>query len=282
MNPLDKEEFTEFLKTINGNMPIHTEDKVTIPKTPFGYLPKNLMEQSVKINKKFIDSNQHIIEEIQYRDPKNLFATQMRDYQLELYRFYDILNHDNFYSSRLREGIIKPNLTEAREVGSMHVFGSMFMFGMNAVKTLGGTLETTTASTTNTFTADTLQGCSVVGVSGDYYDRVAFSINSGAAGDMRLGVYDDTGSTAPNNLYYETGAFGVANDYAWHSLTEFSLNTARTWIVFNCSSGAPSGNCDGAGSGRKARLGVAFGALPSSFGSPIDGGNVWQQKIGHS
>lgn len=79
-----------------------------------------------------------------------------------------------------------------------------------------------------------LQKCSALGVVGSYYDQIAAKVGN-SAGNIRMGVYDDTGSTVPNVKLAETGiiAMPASSTYTYQSITEFALTTAQAWLGMN-------------------------------------------------
>jgi len=103
-----------------------------------------------------------------------------------------------------------------------------------------------------------------------------------AAGNYRLGVYDDNSN--PNNLYAETGSLAAATGYTFKSLTEFALATTIVWTCMNYDGGLQHkrtsvGSFPGGGSIKSA----AFGAFPNPFGTPDASFDYkWVSKVGHS
>jgi hypothetical protein len=73
-----------------------------------------------------------------------------------------------------------------------------------------------------------------LGTVGHYYDQIAAKIGN-SAGSIRMGVYDDTGSTVPSARIAQTGIITMpaSSSYTYQSITEFALTTTQAWLAMN-------------------------------------------------
>lgn len=222
MNPLDKEEFTEILKIIKNDMPIHTDTSVKIKCSFSQGMPKNLKEYSDKVDNKFLNNNLHTIEEMEYR--KKGITNDFKNYQHKYYDESGILNHDLYFE---HEGTTYPKLHGA----------CGFIINPYIMKpaTLNGADLTTEASNTsgNNLNGYIYAGLLSTGVIGHLYDRIAFRRELGtASGQLRYGSYDSQSSVATNKMC-DTGLFNspANSSYVLQSVTEYALTTTENWTA---------------------------------------------------
>lgn len=79
---------------------------------------------------------------------------------------------------------------------------------------------------------------SALGTVGAYYNKIASDIVV-SAGNINMGVYDDTGSSVPNALIAQTGQITMpVAGYNYQSITEFQLTTTQAWHGMNYDSGS--------------------------------------------
>lgn len=227
MNPLDKSELSEFIITLNHEMPKHTPNKAEIRYSFSQGMPKDLMELSVKVDNKFLNENQSIIEEINHRDSKQWIPKWFREYQNNIYGDKDILNHDNFFVIDPNSRLCVPTISG----GNYHNMLSFSNASLNRGAALGAEVEIG-AATTHAFGYNGLI-CAypITLVVSSLYDQIA--VNSfAAAGTQNLGVYADS-SSYPGALIQDTGSLTLGADFNYNSITEFTVTGTANWLAHN-------------------------------------------------
>lgn len=261
-------------------MPYHTNNIGIIPYT-YKPLPKKLMEESHKVDNKFLNNHLGEIEEAVHKKLLNKipFIEQQKKYHEES----GILNHDNFFHADLATGtpISNDNFHH-----SQFVVNSNINFGCVA----GADLETFDVFVgAGNFSHVYLVTCNsdtTVGVIGECYDQIA--VNCADCNDnIRLGSYsDDSGD--PDVLYAQTASIPMTCDYAFKSLTEFELTSEKTWLTIHVESDnriSEGGERSGDERWSQSRSYSAFPdpATSISWSSKISSGaNLRQMKLGHS
>lgn len=97
---------------------------------------------------------------------------------------------------------------------------------------------------------------------------LSFYVTSGAAGSMRLGIYDDSAGI-PNNRKAFTNQITLINGWNTANVTVPILLVAGTyWITYLYNNGAINFKVDSSGNSKYHNM--AYAALPDPFGS-IDG-----------
>ena len=283
VNPTDPQEFAVFLRKLDDEMPIHTHNFAKIKATQ-GFLPKEVMPFSAKVDNKFLNNYLATIDEINHRKPNNAFVNWFRKYQLFHYSKHGILNHDGFFNSRLGNiGFIK---TKGATFFQLPFTGTVLGFGSIVdSKVFGATLETAnTGSSASDYANDHLLINKLVptGNIGEYYDRVAATVVT-QAGNINMGFYDDVAGT-PTNRLAQTGSISCpAAGYVWQSLTETAITTAQVWAAMNHDSATA----------RFTRWAQTLGdlkfnqpqtsvALANPTPSLTNNASIFQMKIGHS
>lgn len=211
------------IKDIQNEMPQHTENKA---KIPIGYTkpPKNFMDESARLDNKFLNNHQAEIEELAFRFPEYNLPKWMREYQRKYFLNYGILNHDGFYNEfgDPKGTFYKLSLSDLALIG---VVGS----GGN----IGSTIETTTSTTAfggSNNLGWLLASREAGGVIDDLYNQIAAHVNLTTS--YFIVCYDNTGAFAPNNRQGVTGDISyTADDYILKSVTEFSLATTEVWMA---------------------------------------------------
>lgn len=218
---MDKFDISFEVRDINKEMPIHTDNIMKIPRTQYEQLPKNLFKFSEKVNEKYLNNHISIIEEISHKFPSHPLPNWMKHYQNKYFKAS--LGHDGFFKQATNiDSRIKYRQHNNEFISFGHVNGAALTSGDSSSNTL--------------FTLGSIWGIKLsLGIIGQYYNQVAVNVQS-AAGNMRFGAYDDNGSTAPNNLYAQTGSIAATSDFAWRSLTEFALDTSQNWSAWQSDS----------------------------------------------
>jgi len=263
------------IRDMKNEMPLHSEDTASVPHR-YGNLPKNIMEESHKVDNKFL--NNHLCEIEEAVDKKLMDKTPFINQQIKYHGRSGILNHDNFFHGDLATGtpISNDNFHHSNFVVNPYMVSSPASYGAE--------LDTTDTGTGGQ--AKNQIFCNKTGsdgVAGELYNRIAYrnASLSGGAGDMVLGVYSEV-SSVPANLTATTASniSMSAPDYSWQSLTEFALETNEVWLVVNREQEGNSGEGAVAGSQYK---GLTFGAIPNPAGTGWT--TITQtrtQKLGHS
>jgi hypothetical protein len=111
-----------------------------------------------------------------------------------------------------------------------------------------------------------------------------FNLTGGAAGNVRVGLYDDN-SAVPNNLLGESASLAAQGNYTTnYPITECQMPAATGWMVHNQDNNGSHWSYWDNGTGtRYYRTSFAFGAFPNPFGSGSgDTNNAPQMKASHS
>ena len=227
MNPLDPEEFSEFLNIIDKNLPIITNESLKVKQSYSQGMPKNIMDHSIKINNKFLNDNLHTIEEINHRDNKNILSNWFKYYQNNI--FSDELKHDLFFTY---EGKIYPKVSG----GSYFNNNSLSFSNASLNRKVFGSTLTVGGTGSDVGISGTIFAGKATGTIGDYYDRSGVNIAVDSTGNIRTGAYQDSSDPADMILYQQsadTATSGTGfNDLA---LTEFALLTTSVWICMQVS-----------------------------------------------
>ena len=213
------------IRDIQREMPFHTNNKVVIPST-YKNLPEQPMEESHKVDNKFL--NNHLGEIEEAVDKKLLNKIPFIQQQKKYHEKSGILNHDNFFHCDLATGtpISNDNFRHSQfminsytEAGACTPGDDLETFG--AVGGYGNT-------SAQYFVLMRTPGTD--GVIGECYDQVTIDSNN-TTGNIRMGAYDDN-SNDPNVMYAQTGSVSQMDDYSWVAITEFELTSVRTWLAF--------------------------------------------------
>ncbi len=215
-------------------MPFHTDNTGKIPYS-FKSMPKNLMEESHKVDNKFL--NNHLSEIEEATDKKLLEKNSFIHQQVKYHKESGILNHDNFFHCDLATGT---------QISNDNFHHSNFVINPYTFVASCETLETGNASSSGNFGSNIVWSAKLPnGVIGCKYDQVAMNIDSLSSANMNLAVYDDSGGS-PNNLYESTSPHSASAGFNLKSVTEFTLSTVSNWSamvknanveLFNNSSG---------------------------------------------
>ena len=247
-------------------MPIHSEHTASVPYK-FGKMPKNFMEQSNKVEEKFLDNYLCEVEELKDNTKLSFILNQYRKYHCSA----DIRISDNF---------LKRNI----EYHSAHsLFGVIASSKLQS--TSGPTLETV-GSTNSTDAYGSFLVCNILtGTTvNDLYNRIAVDVGD-SNGSFHIGAYDDV-LGAPTNLLVTAGAFTPDSAYTDRTVTEFSIATTTTWLAFN-DNGATTASTwktlSGQTSGNNRYKARALSALPDPAGTGFTSHTkVVRMRISHS
>ena len=266
------------LRDIKNEMPYHNDNIAIIPRT-FQPLPKKLMDESHKVNNKFL--NNHLGEIEQAVDKKLLNKIPFIEQQKKYHEKSGILNHDNFFHCDLATGtpISYDNFKHQSYLVNPYMVSPAGCTG-------GDELETFPTHTGYGNMAwqylVLMKSPTTEGVIDTCYDQIAVNSN-GTSGSIRMGVYSDD-SDDPDVLYAENLDSMQAN-YDYKSLTEFTLTSVDTWLAIHIS----SNNLVSEGGERvgdeRWHKSVTFGAFPDPAGTgyiETSEASLRQMKIGHT
>jgi len=262
------------IRDMKNEMPYHTDNNAIIPYT-YKSLPKKLMEESHKVDNKFL--NNHLSEIEEAIDKKLLNKTSFVNQQTKYHKESGILNHDNFFHADLATGT---------PISNDNFHHSNFVINSYTdVGCVGGDdLETyTSGGTYGNSAGDQIVISSTSGTEGtvgECYDQIAIDSDN-TTGNIRLGVYDD--DSAPNNLYTSTGSISMTADYAFKSLTEFTLTTETTWLAYQKDQASKLKQLADVAFNNYDKT-IAYASLPNPAGSGwgTSGTEAKRMKIGHS
>lgn len=264
------------IRDIKNEMPLHTDNKTTIPYS-FKSLPKKVMEESHKVDNKFLNNHLGEIEEAVHK--KLIDKTSFINQQVKYHGKSGILNHDNFFHCDLATGtpissdnfhhsnfvidpyMVSPSCTKGDNLETFSTGGDWGNRGDNAIEMMR--------------TADT------DGVIDECYDQIALQSNQ-SSGNIYMGVYDDNGSTVPNDLYTQTGSLSIETGYAFKSLTEFELTTVKTWFAYVKDAAGQFNENNTVTFTHFVKSPYSYAALPDPAQTSGSYGSIIQMKIGHS
>jgi len=288
------DEFDKLKNALHTEMPFISESFVKIPYK-YAPFPKNLMDEAVRVNEKFLNKWQGVIEDKFSNQEKEIF----RAYQNKYFSNREL-------SSNLKESFFKKcNCKTKRQITDIiiqsighniwrnhgmkldytdflvNVFfsnhGNAFIsFGVpscNAGATLDslGAIVGSTSSTTGYIRAAGLDS----GSTSDCYDELAQDVNA-AGGNYRLAAYDD--SSGPNNLEAEAGSHSAATGVNVQSVTEWTLATATQFLAMQSDN---NGNEHDTWAGTLYLDAQSYGAFPDPISASTDNAPNWGQ-ISHS
>jgi len=263
------------VRDIKNEMPFHNDIIGKIPYT-FKPMPKNIMDESHKVDNKFL--NNHLCEIEEAVDKKLMDKTSFVNQQIKYHEKSGILNHDNFFHCDLATG------TPISNDNFRHAPFLVNPYMVSAPANYGAELDTTDTGTGGQAANQLL--CSKTGsdgIAGYLYNRIAYrnaSWSGGGTGEIFLGVYSQV-SSVPASLTSTTAELTTsAPDYSWQSLTEFALETNEVWLAVNRNKAGTSGE----GSVAQQYKDITFGALPNPAGTGwVTGGTQTRtEKLGHS
>ena len=136
--------------------------------------------------------------------------------------------------------------------------------------------ETTIQATVDSGNGDLVLAQDVTLAQDANLEKLSFYVET-AVGDLRLGIYDDTGpSGGPGNLLAETGAFTPAVGWNTQSITPLALTAGVYWLAYCPSSNSLAFRSSGTGSGHFDYGAWPFGPLPAVFSTtPTTGADHW-------
>jgi len=262
------------IRDIKNEMPLHSDNSVVIPYT-YKQLPKNIMDESHKVDNKFLNNHLGKIEEAVDKKliNKNSFVNQ----QINYHGKSGILNHDNFFHADLATGtpISNDNFHHSNFVINSYTEAGC-VAGDDLETFASGGIYANRAS--NSLCIYATSGTD--GTTDECYDQIAFDSNN-TTGNIRLGAYND--DSGPDDLYASTGSIANTADYAFKSLTEFTLTTDKTWLAY-LKSAASQGKQKSDASFERFFKTFTYDTLPNPAGTgyTTTGTEICRLKIGHS
>lgn len=265
--------------------------KIKYKYAPF---PKNLMDEAVRVNEKFLNEYQSRIEEHMSNEYLDIF----RAYQNKHFSKRQLSN--NFKESIFRDCkcktleqindiTLQTTLANMQnQIGMEHrlddISGIMnntrfgmiitpFVFSSSCA---GSTLASTSSTGSTATTTGYIRATAIAsGSTSDCYDEIALDCVTAAA-NYRLGVYDNDG--APNNLEAETGSHAAATGINPQSVTEWTLATALQYVANQSDN---SSNVHGNYTGTSHNQSQAYGAFADPASTSTDTSPPYGQ-ISHS
>ena len=190
------------IKDIKNEMPFHTDSAGKIPYT-FKPMPKSFMDESHKVDNKFL--NNHLSEIEEATDKKLLEKNSFISQQVMYHKESGILNHDNFFHCDLATGT---------PISNDKFHHSNFLIDPYMVAptpcTHGSEVQVVGVYNTTHTSVDTLYGFRITGAEADKcYDEIAVESAGTVAGSGRFGMYVDnpSGVPQPDALLIDLGEF---------------------------------------------------------------------------
>jgi len=212
---------------MKNEMPFHTTNLAKIPQSYSQGLPKNAMKLSHKVDNKFL--NNHLCEIEEAVDKKLMDKTPFINQQIKYHGKSGILNHDNFFHGDLATGtpISNDNFHHSDVVVNPYMVTPAECTPGDDIELYGDLGSYGNTNNTHLFIMRTDES---VGVVGQCYDQIAIDANS-TNGNIRMGTYNETTTDEPDVLYAQTENSVTAN-YAFKSITEFTLTSVYIWFAF--------------------------------------------------
>lgn len=293
------DEFEKLQHAFRFEMPIFTSKTASVPYK-FGKFPKNLIDEAIRINEKFLDKWQSIIEEYFPKPNLDLFIQYQNKY------FTNRYNSDNWKESlfkkctcktkqQLNKIILEFMINNNNSFLAKSIFPTIYNSAHMGLQNLafvgivtpsgctpGAELETNTSTTPSDAGADVVHAQSVTGTVDECYDQIAISTDT-AVGDLDVGAFDDNGSAVPEDLLTQSSSFTPGADYNFNAVTEYTLTTTKLWLAFNNSSASWKGFIGASADGRPEDTGVTQGtAWPDPFVEAQDSTTPFRMKTNHT
>jgi len=262
------------IKDIKNKMPFHNDIIGKIPYT-FKPMPKSFMEESHKVDNKFL--NNHLGEIEEAVDKKLMDKTPFINQQIKYHEKSGILNHDNFFHCDLATGtpISNDNFRHSPFLVNPYIISTPCTHGSEVA--VDGSPSTTNRS------LDTLYGYKITGAeAGKCYDEIAQKTNGTPAGSGRFGMYVDN-SGEPDALLIDLGTFAHTSGYTYHVGAEWTQDgTSNVWVS-HISNDFDNVFVEMTGGYRRYKSSAGFGALPDPFTAGYSSDTYpAQMKISHS
>jgi len=248
------------IKDIKNEMPFHTDSAGKIPYT-FKPMPKSFMDESHKVDNKFL--NNHLSEIEEATDKKLMEKTSFIHQQTKYHKESGILNHDNFFNADLASGL---------PIGIDNFKHYPFLINPYMVAptacTHGSEVQVVGVANTTHTSVDTLYGFRITGAEADKcYDEIAVESAGTVAGSGRFGMYvdDPLATPHPDALLIDLGTFTHTSGYTYNVGAEWTQDgTSNVWVgyISNDGSNVVTNLKDGY---RNYKGSVTFGALPDPF-----------------
>jgi hypothetical protein len=227
---MDKYDIPDLLDRVKHLMPFHSETKVSVPHSYEMRLPKHLMEESHKVQNKFLNDS---LGEIEEADNKNILPSQFKTwFSHQIHNYHGksgIFNHDNWVNT------IKSFAPPPHVLSCGFLINPFRHTPVTVYEDVNGDLlHTGEGSTSHGNFGGTSINCFRVPDDdwtwGHKYNQMA--LHSYDAETFKLAVYE-TDSDQPNDLLSaETEHTCTANTFTLFSRTEFALNNSAPWLTF--------------------------------------------------
>ena len=241
------DEIEQLHQSIKNEMPYFSNKFIKIKYT-YAPFPKNLMNEAIKVNEKFLNKFQAKIE--QYMGDEYLY--KFRAYQNKYFSNQDF--SQNFKESifnnckcktqqQINDITLQTTINNmSNQIGMNHIINNITgimnntRFGMlidsfrfAPTCNAGDDLSTSDSSTdTATTTGYIRLSPPAEGSTDDCYDQLGISCGVAVA-NYRLGSYDSA-DTQPVNLEAETPSHSAQTGINMQSVTEYTLATAQQWV----------------------------------------------------
>jgi hypothetical protein len=279
------DEIEQLQQSIENEMPYFSNRFIKIKYT-YGPFPKNLMNEAIKVNEKFLNKFQAKIE--QYMGDEYLY--KFRAYQNKYFSNQDF--SQNFKESifnnckcktqqQINDITLQTTINNmSNQIGMNHIINNITgimnntKFGMLidsfrfATSCAGDDLSTTSVAQNVSTTTGYIRASSpATGSTDDCYDQLGISCGT-AVGNYRLGSYDNT-SNNPVNLEAETPSHSAQTGINMQSVTEYTLATAKQWVGLQSDNNGNQHGIYTDSSGLRLE-GQSYGAFPSTFSPTTD------------
>lgn len=271
------------LREIKKEMPILTENYFKVPNYSFSLgMPKNMSKVLAFRYEKFLDNNQHLLDEILSKQKNPALAAYLYNQNLS---FRKCTHQRNPFFDKLADLARKFILQHQ----SNNVLCCGFFFQNQRTvfsKVLGTEIETDGSSSGSpNFGANHLEGAASTSfINGAYYDYIKWDLSAGAAGNCIVALYEDTGSAPVASLSQSGEQTAVANYTTQYPITEVKVNATKAWIAHQQNNNNSKWSYWNSVTTRYYRAGFAYAnPLPDPWGSSVnDTNNAPRMKTGHT
>lgn len=291
------DEYEKLQSAFHKEMPLLSSTTIQFPYK-YGPFPKNLMDEAVKVNERFLNKWQPTIEEhlpktqlqsfVAYQNKyfsnhaqsQNLKESLFRKCKCETKRqIRDIILQSIPLNSLGMAGIRLDHLDFLGNIFSAHHGNTFLSFG-------GCTQGVDLATPTQTGHGEGLNGtlrATIIassGVVGECYDQIALDIFANGGGNTRQASYDENASL-PDNIEAELGSTAAQDGFVFNAVTEWELATANQWLAQQADiSSVDVFRAIGGGTMRFKTF--TYGAFPDPLTGTSSSTTAYEMKIGHS
>lgn len=257
-------------------MPRHTDKTMRIKHDYSQPLPKSLSEYSDIVNEKFKDNH---LAEIEEADNMNFLTNKFKIWFHNQQKYHsNIKNKDGFFT-KLKNYVemdMKSSILACGFIINPYMFGGL----IGTTLTCGnGSSGTSAFNVGEIYCQKPNTGTYVVG---SLYNQIALSCGN-STGNMKQGVYDDSGSN-PNNLLAQITSRPLDSAFTLQSITEFTLTTNPIWIAASIDNASSTFYYQDYGSNDARRKAATYA---TNFLNPVGAGlssnsAIIYCKIGHT